>query len=202
MGRWIDAQCRRVGQGMVGNADGWAGGWLPYGDGWAVHGCPVHMGGPRNGEKRRQMGRWKVSKGDGWASARLLQCRRVGRCMVVQRSSVGRGMVSTADGWAGGLLHSVDPRPTHLHCATIHWPIRLLCSPCLGPPISFGQPCTSQPIYTATIHWPIRLLYAPSTGPFVSFAHHSSAHPHQENVILPFLDLFTNRALYVQIWHL
>jgi hypothetical protein len=25
---------------------------------------------------------------------------------------------------------------------------------------------------------------------------------HQENVILPFLDLFTNRALYVQIWHL
>ena len=25
---------------------------------------------------------------------------------------------------------------------------------------------------------------------------------HQENVILPFLDLFTNRELYVQIWHL
>ena len=61
--------------------------------------------------------------------------------------------------------------------ATIHRPIRLLCSPCLGPPISFGQPCTGQPVYTATIHWPIRLLYSPSTGPFVSFAHHSSAHP-------------------------
>jgi len=110
----------------VSKGDAWAGGLLHHVDGWAevwwamqmhgpvvgcpmetggpVHGCPVQMGGPRNGEQRRRMGRWKVSKGDGWASG-LLQCRRVGRCMVVQRRWVGRGMVSTRDGWAGGLLH-------------------------------------------------------------------------------------------------
>ena len=67
--------------GLLHNVDGWAEVWwammdglvvgCPMETGGPVHGCPVQMGGQRNGEQRRRMGRWKVSKGDGWASGLL-----------------------------------------------------------------------------------------------------------------------------------
>jgi len=77
------------------------------------------------------MGLWKVSKGDGCASG-LLQCRRVGRCMVVQRRWVGQGMVSTGDGWAGGLLHSVVDGLAEV------WSAMQMDGPVVGGPMETG----------------------------------------------------------------
>ena len=116
---------------MVSKGDAWTGGLLHNVDGWAevwwamqmdgpvvgcpmetggpVHGCPVQMGGPRNGEQRRRMGRWKVSKGDGWASELLHNVdgwAEVWWAMQMDRPVVGRRMET------GGPVHGC---PVQMH---------------------------------------------------------------------------------------
>jgi hypothetical protein len=61
-------QCRLVGRGMVGNADGWAGEWLSHADGWAEEGWVMQTYGSRNGGQWKRMGRWMMYNRHGWAS--------------------------------------------------------------------------------------------------------------------------------------
>ena len=49
MGRWMVVQWRQMGRQRVGNAYGWASGWLSNGDRWAGRWCTLETDGPVDG---------------------------------------------------------------------------------------------------------------------------------------------------------